>query len=117
MQPQSLFHRRAHRFFLCALGFLFSVVTVQAQLPPLPPTNAVRRIIGPALPPVVCTNIQLSWKPYTNAFFEVIGATNLAFTNWYHVANAPLWTTNIVLPLRYPQEFFRVQTVYVVGVQ
>ena len=104
MKSPSPFIRRALGLLLLALG-----VSVFAQMPP---TNTVtRRIIGKPNTPVLVTNVVLSWESYTNAFFEIVGATNLASTNWYHVTNAPLWTTNLTLPANRPAEFFKIQTV------
>ena len=98
---------------LLALILLVAGSGAAQMAPPLPPvaTNAVRKLPPPkAVPPV--TNIVLEWKPYTNAYFEVLGKTNMTSTNWYHVTNVWIGATNVVLPVRQPAEFFTIQTIY-----
>ena len=70
--------------------------------PPPGRTNAVGgRII---------TNVVLTWDAYTNAWFEVMGCTNLANPRWYHVTNVPVTHTSQAIPVTQQQEFFKVCT-------
>lgn len=91
---------------LCALSGFAQPAGIQPPAPKL----------GPRLPPpaqmIVITNLVVSWDPYTNAYFEVMGKTNLTGTNWYHITNASMAATSVVLRATKPQEFFKVETRY-----
>jgi len=58
------------------------------------------------------TNVVLTWDAYTNAWFEVMGCTNLVNPRWYHVTNVPVTQTSQVIPVLQRQEFFKVCTRY-----
>ena len=79
-------------------------------LPPLPPTNRVAHCWPAPKAQAAVTNIILTWSPYTNCWFEVLGTTNLAGTNWYHVTNTPIWLSTQSIPVTKPFELFKVET-------
>lgn len=91
------------------LALLLCHVAAAQMLPPIP-TNMVPMEIEPPANVVPVTDIVVSWQPYTNAWFELQGSTNLV--DWYFKTNMPIWTTNITIPKSQtlPMEVFRAKT-------
>jgi hypothetical protein len=99
-----------NRLKAIVLGLALAVPAF-GQLPPVLPTNSAPKVMGGTAAPAV-TNLVLRWDGYTNAWFEVVGCTNLAEGNWYHVTNVPIAALSVVLANTRRQEFWQVKVRY-----
>lgn len=108
--------------FLALILLLLLALAAEGQLPPVP-TNAAPQVFvtnngvvyrrwSPPLAQSSQAVVELRWAPYTNCYFEVLGTTNAAGTNWYHVTNVWIGATNVVLPMARAEEYFTVRTIY-----